>query len=226
MLGSRHAYHDRIATLSERNGRLAMAATIISIAFAARSPPRSRRPSASASCRSSPTPSRSHGIAMIGEPALPADFDHLPYVNPDAPKGGKITYGVVGTFDSINPFIVQGGLDLGARPLLRAALRQLVFESLLERSADEPFTLYGFIAETRGDAARPGLGRVHAQPEGEILRRPAGDGRRRDLQPRAPARQGTAELPAPITPRSSGSSGSASAASASTSRTPTTASCR
>ncbi len=50
-----------------------------------------------------------HGIAMIGEPALPADFSNLPYVNPEAPKGGKMTYGVVGTFDSMNPFIVQGG---------------------------------------------------------------------------------------------------------------------
>src|SRR5579872_7615206 len=50
-----------------------------------------------------------HGIAMIGEPALPQGFDHLPYVNPDAPKGGRITYGVVGTFDSLNPFILKGG---------------------------------------------------------------------------------------------------------------------
>lgn len=89
-----------------------------------------------------------HGIAMIGDPALPAGFDHLPYVNPDAPKGGKITYGVVGTFDSLNPMIVQGGLTsargLSSDPLLG----NLVFESLLARSADEPFTLYGFIAET------------------------------------------------------------------------------
>jgi peptide/nickel transport system substrate-binding protein len=89
-----------------------------------------------------------HGIAMIGEPALPADFEHLPYVDPDAPKGGSITYGVVGTFDSLNPMIVQGGLTsargLSSDPLLG----NLVFESLLARSADEPFTLYGFIAET------------------------------------------------------------------------------
>ena len=89
-----------------------------------------------------------HGIAMVGEPALPADFDHLPYVDPDAPKGGRITYGVVGTFDSMNPMIVQGGLTsargLSSDPLLG----NLVFESLLARSADEPFTLYGFIAET------------------------------------------------------------------------------
>ncbi len=64
-----------------------------------------------------------HGIAMIGEPALPADFDHLPYANPDAPKGGKITYGVVGTFDSLNPDDRAGRLHLGARPV-RSGLRQ------------------------------------------------------------------------------------------------------
>ncbi len=88
-----------------------------------------------------------HGIAMIGEPALPADFDHLPYANPDAPKGGKITFGVVGTFDSLNPFIVQGGFT-SARGLSDPVFGRLVFESLLERSADEPFTLYGNLAET------------------------------------------------------------------------------
>ncbi len=88
-----------------------------------------------------------HGIAMIGDPALPADFDHLPYANPDAPKGGRITYGVVGTFDSLNPFIVQGGFT-SARGLSDPIFGRLVFESLLERSADEAFTLYGNIAET------------------------------------------------------------------------------
>jgi peptide/nickel transport system substrate-binding protein len=86
-----------------------------------------------------------HGIAMIGDPALPANFDHLPYANPDAPKGGKITYGVVGTFDSLNSFIVQGGFT-SARGLSDVVFGKLVIESLLERSADEPFTLYGNIA--------------------------------------------------------------------------------
>ena len=88
-----------------------------------------------------------HGIAIIGEPALPADFDHLPYANPDAPKGGKVTYGVVGTFDSLNSFIVQGGTT-SARGLSDPVFGNLVFETLLARSADEPFTLYGLIAET------------------------------------------------------------------------------
>jgi peptide/nickel transport system substrate-binding protein len=88
-----------------------------------------------------------HGIAMIGEPALPADFAHLPYVNPNAPKGGKITYGVVGTFESTNQFIVQGG-TAAARGLRDLTFGNLVYESLLARNDDEAFTLYGLIAET------------------------------------------------------------------------------
>jgi peptide/nickel transport system substrate-binding protein len=88
-----------------------------------------------------------HGIAMIGDPALPAGFDHLPYANPDAPKGGRITYGVVGTFDSMNPFIVQGGTT-SSRGLADPVFGNLVYETLLMRSADEPFTLYGLLAET------------------------------------------------------------------------------
>ena len=88
-----------------------------------------------------------HGIAIIGEPALPANFDHLPYASPDAPKGGKITYGVVGTFDSLNSFIVQGGTT-SARGLADPVFGNLVFETLLSRNADEPFTLYGLLAET------------------------------------------------------------------------------
>jgi peptide/nickel transport system substrate-binding protein len=88
-----------------------------------------------------------HGIAMIGEPALPPGFDHLPYANPDAPKGGSITYGVIGTFETLNPFNVKG-TESAARGLADATYGNLVFESLLMRSADEPFTLYGFLAET------------------------------------------------------------------------------
>jgi len=91
--------------------------------------------------------SPAQGIAITGDPALPANFDHLPYANPDAPKGGKITYGVVGTFDSLNPFIVQGGTT-SARGLSDPAFGNLVFESLLMRSADEPYTLYGLVAES------------------------------------------------------------------------------
>ncbi|HYS45892.1 MAG TPA: hypothetical protein VEM35_05615, partial [Rhizomicrobium sp.] len=43
----------------------------------------------------------SYALAMHGEPALPADFTHLPYANPDAPKGGRLVWGALGTFDSL-----------------------------------------------------------------------------------------------------------------------------
>src|SRR5947199_3888632 len=48
-----------------------------------------------------------YAIAMHGAPALPADFTHMPYANPDAPKGGRLVQGLPGTFDSLNPLIVR-----------------------------------------------------------------------------------------------------------------------
>ncbi len=89
----------------------------------------------------------SHGIAMHGEPALAADFPHLPYVNPAAPKGGTITYGVRGNFDSLNPFILKS-IRTTARGVWDPAFGNLVYESLLHRSRDEAFTLYGLLAES------------------------------------------------------------------------------
>jgi peptide/nickel transport system substrate-binding protein len=88
-----------------------------------------------------------HAIAMHGEPALPADFAHFPYVDPDAPKGGRIAYGVVGTFDSLNPFILQS-MRTTARGVIDQEYGNLVFESLMFRSRDEPFSLYGLLAES------------------------------------------------------------------------------
>jgi peptide/nickel transport system substrate-binding protein len=76
---------------------------------------------------------------MHGEPREGADFSHFSYVNPDAPKGGRATFAVQGTFDSLNPFIIKGVSADG--------LRDYVYESLLARAYDEPFTLYGLIAE-------------------------------------------------------------------------------
>ncbi len=81
-----------------------------------------------------------HGIAMYGRPALPAGFTHLPYANPDAPKGGQIRQGESGSFDSLNPWILQG------RPA--QGISAYVTESLMARSLDEPFTLYGLLAES------------------------------------------------------------------------------
>src|SRR5262252_8535951 len=86
-------------------------------------------------------------IAMQGEPALAPGFAAFPYVNPDAPKGGTLVQGALGTFDSLNPLIVKGSAAI--------SLRGYVLESLLARGYDEPFTLYGLLAETvETDAAR------------------------------------------------------------------------
>ncbi|WP_226782283.1 extracellular solute-binding protein [Oceaniglobus trochenteri] len=81
-----------------------------------------------------------HGIAMYGEPANPPDFVSLPFVNADAPKGGRIVQGEVGSFDSLNPFILKGSTPW--------QLQFLAFETLMGRSYDEPFTLYGLLAES------------------------------------------------------------------------------
>jgi peptide/nickel transport system substrate-binding protein len=81
-----------------------------------------------------------HAIAMHGEPALAEGFSTFRYVNPDAPKGGRFVRGVLGTFDSLNPFIVKG--------LAPPELRGYVFESLMARGYDEPFTLYGLLARS------------------------------------------------------------------------------
>jgi peptide/nickel transport system substrate-binding protein len=88
-----------------------------------------------------------HGLAMHGEPALPADFTHFPYANPDAPQGGEITYCVIGSFDNLNPFILRS-LRSTARGMIDTIFGNLVFESLMVRSADEPFSLYGLLAES------------------------------------------------------------------------------
>ena len=81
-----------------------------------------------------------HAIAMHGAPAMADDFAELPYVNPDAPQGGRLVQGVLGTFDSLNPLIVKG--------LAVQNLRGYVIESLMARGYDEPFTLYGLLART------------------------------------------------------------------------------
>ena len=64
----------------------------------------------------------SYAIAMHGAPALPADFTHMPYANPDAPKGGRLVMGLPGTFDSLNPLIVRGLAVSKSRPAANAGL--------------------------------------------------------------------------------------------------------
>ncbi|MEQ8370310.1 MAG: extracellular solute-binding protein, partial [Alphaproteobacteria bacterium] len=79
-----------------------------------------------------------HGIAMHGDLKYPPDFDHLDYVNVDAPRGGTLRLGATGSFDSLNPFILKGE---------KAAGLNQVFETLMARTWDEAFSLYGLVAE-------------------------------------------------------------------------------
>lgn len=81
----------------------------------------------------------SHGIAMHGDLKYPAGFSHFEYVNPLAPKRGKVIQSSIGTFDSLNQFIVKGNAADGLG---------LLYDTLLSRASDEPFSLYGLIAES------------------------------------------------------------------------------
>jgi len=83
-----------------------------------------------------------HAYALWGEPKLPAGFTHFPYVNPDAPKGGELRLVSnlrVSTFDKYNPFTIRGNAP--------AYLSELMFDTLLSASLDEPATGYGLLAE-------------------------------------------------------------------------------
>src|SRR5262249_8559954 len=80
-------------------------------------------------------------IAMHGEPCLKSPFSHLPYADPSASKGGRLRIGFLGTFDSLNPFNLKAGSTA-------QGLNINVFEPLMARPLDEPFTLYGLIAQT------------------------------------------------------------------------------
>ncbi len=88
-----------------------------------------------------------YAIAMHGDPALPADYTHFDYANADAPKGGDVTYCVIGSFDNLNPFIIKS-LRTTARGIIDAIFGNLVFEPLMTRNANEPFTLYGLLAKS------------------------------------------------------------------------------
>lgn len=80
---------------------------------------------------------RAHGISTFGELKYGPGFQHLDYVNPDAPKGGEISLWAFGTFDSMNPYTTKGRAGAGA---------SLFFESLLEGTADEVSASYGLLA--------------------------------------------------------------------------------
>jgi microcin C transport system substrate-binding protein len=80
-----------------------------------------------------------HGVAMHGDLKYGPGFTHFDYVNPDAPKGGKVRLQANGSFDSLNPFILKGRPAVGIGRL---------FETLMTGSRDEAFSQYGLLAET------------------------------------------------------------------------------
>ena len=81
----------------------------------------------------------SHGNNIYGKLKYPADFKHFDYVNPDAPKGGRLRLSAVGSFDTLNPFIIKGD---------SVAYYATVFESLTTQTYDEVASGYGLIAES------------------------------------------------------------------------------
>ena len=78
-------------------------------------------------------------MGMGYEPKYPADFKHFDYVSPDAEKGGEIILYGLGSFDSLNPYLLKG--------ISAEGLGSLVFETMLEQSLDEPFSMYGMLAD-------------------------------------------------------------------------------
>ncbi|MDT7952179.1 MAG: extracellular solute-binding protein [Acetobacteraceae bacterium] len=99
---------------------------------------------------------RSHALTILGTPSLPADFPYFPYINPQAPKGGEITFAMVGSFDGFNPYILRGNAAIGLGASWQPGVGGTssgtagghVWESLLIPSADEVATAYGHLAET------------------------------------------------------------------------------
>lgn len=81
----------------------------------------------------------SHGLSVFGDLKYSADFEHFEYANPDAPKGGSVRLSALGSFDSLNPWILKGVPPRGIAG---------IYEALTTGSADEPFSQYGLIASS------------------------------------------------------------------------------
>ena len=80
-----------------------------------------------------------HAMAWGATPKYPSDFSHFDYVNPDAPRGGSVNRDGFGSFDKLNPFTLRG--------IAGAGIGDLMFETLADQSWDEPFSVYGLLAE-------------------------------------------------------------------------------
>lgn len=91
-----------------------------------------------------PQTTKQHAFAMHGNPKYPAGFKHFDYANPNAPKGGDITIGAVGTFNSINAYVLHS-ISAAGTGILGP---NLLFEQLMRPAEDEPESFYGLIAES------------------------------------------------------------------------------
>lgn len=83
-------------------------------------------------------------VSMHGDVKYKAGFTHMEYTNPEAPKGGVLKLSSIGTFDSLNPYIVKGATAEGFAILGQT----MIYDSLMEQATDEPFSMYGLLAET------------------------------------------------------------------------------
>ena len=158
------------------------------------------------------------GLAMHGEPLEAKGFTHFPYVNPDAPKGGRVTFAVQGSFDSLNPLIVKGAAADG--------VREYIYESLLARANDEPFSLYGLIAESVETPADRSFVEFTLRPEAKFSDGTPDHRRGRDLLARAVARSWAAQSPLLLQEGHQGGARRASARCDSRSMRAATARCR
>lgn len=98
-----------------------------------------------------PSQGKSHALVMYGEPKYKAGFTHFDYVNPDAPKGGRINLGYFLPFDTVHAYALKGTKapgTYGTDHKYRGRVTSLVYDSLMVPSLDEPMTLYGLIAES------------------------------------------------------------------------------
>jgi microcin C transport system substrate-binding protein len=97
-----------------------------------------------------------HGLSIFGDLKYPAGFKHYDYVNPDAPKGGRIaTTGVFAndSFDSFNAMILKGDAAQGIAGYAREGVSSLIYDSLMDKALDEPDSYYGLVAESVDIAA-------------------------------------------------------------------------
>ena len=101
-----------------------------------------------------------HALTLYDEPPkYPANFTHVDYVNPDAPKGGTFRKSALGTFDSLNPFINKG---------VPAQDIELTYDTLSRQTLDEPFTAYGLIAQKMEKAPDNSWVRFYLRPEAKF----------------------------------------------------------